>query len=89
MQNQVDDYSDTSPRASPVARDLFPLLHRCAGSDPAASDPRIALHPGLARSAPREASAAPQNAIFKTESEGQAAGITITGEDQSVCESHM
>ena len=63
-QNQLRLYSDTSPRASPVARDLFPLLHRCAGSDPAASNPRIALHPGLARSAPREASAAPQNAIF-------------------------
>ena len=51
-------------RASPVARDFFPLLRRCAGTDPAASDPRIALHPGLGRSAPREASAAPQNAIF-------------------------
>ena len=64
MQNQVDLYFDTSPRASPVARDFFPRLRRCAGSDPAASDPRISLHPGLVRSAPREASAAPQNAIF-------------------------
>ena len=64
MQNQLFVYSDTSPRASPVARDFFPRLRRCAGSDPAASDPRISLHPGLVRSAPREASAAPQNAIF-------------------------
>ena len=63
-QNQLCVYSDTSPRASPVARDFFPRLRRCAGSDPAASDPRISLHPGLVRSAPREASAAPQNAIF-------------------------
>ena len=64
MQNQVELYSDTSPPASPVARDLFPLLLRCAGSDPAASDPGIFSHPGLVRSAPRAASAAPQDAIF-------------------------
>ena len=52
MQNQVGVYSDTSPRASPVARDVFfPLLRRCVGTDPAASNPRISLHPSLVRSA--------------------------------------
>ena len=64
MQNQVELYSDTSPRASPVARDLFPRLRKCAGSDPGTSDPSNFLHPGLVRSARREASAAPKNAYF-------------------------
>ena len=42
----------------------FTRLHKCAGSDPGTSDPSIFLHPGLARSARREASAAPKNAYF-------------------------
>ena len=64
MQNQVEVYFDTSPRASPIARDFFPRLRRCAGSDPAASDPRISLHPGLVRSAPRGVAFAGPNADF-------------------------
>ena len=64
MQNQVGLYFDTSPRASPVARDLFPRLPGCAGWDRGTSDPSIFSNPGLRRFAPRGVSVAAPNADF-------------------------
>ena len=50
--------------AFPKAPTRYPIPHSTRAGAGTASDPRISLHPRLVRSAPREASAAPQDAHF-------------------------